>query len=389
MNALRVAMAEDVFAEEKKTRTSRMKTRLYFVRLTVNLVVLAVLAGCGFLIYEIATLKISNDDPFLALLIEFLPSITITALNFIVPKVFKLLAGWEHLSATFEIKMTLFRTVLLRLASLLILIITLLASQSNKSNQSKKSEDEPAVGRCWETAIGQEFYQLCIFDAAVTISLALLVKLPIALIFQQCTLSKSSPFVSLAHPEFDLASSTLNLIYGQAICWMGLIYSPLLSVVTAVKFFISYYVQYFSLIVYTASPSRLYGGSSSSALFMNVLLITLITCVLPLGYHITFIEPSDYCGPYRGTSTVWTTISKELEKLGPGMELLNFLGSAGFLVPFIMVLLGLLYYYWAKSNAQRDLAAALREQLVLEGQDKQFLISQLVVPPKKTRGNMK
>lgn len=71
------------------------------------------------------------------------------------------------------------------------------------------------------------------------------------------------------------------------------------------------------------------------------------------------------------------------------MELLNFLGSAGFLVPFIMVLLGLLYYYWAKSNAQRDLAAALREQLVLEGQDKQFLISQLVVPPKKTRGNMK
>ena len=49
------------------------------------------------------------NQAFLLLLVQFLPSLTITALNFIVPLVFQKMVLAEGYSPTMEIKITIFR----------------------------------------------------------------------------------------------------------------------------------------------------------------------------------------------------------------------------------------------------------------------------------------
>lgn len=54
-----------------------------------------------------------------------------------------------------------------------------------------------------------------------------------------------------------------------------------------------------------------------------------------------------------------------------------FLGTAGFAVPAIIILILAGYYYYAVAAANKHMVALLKNQLVLEGHDKQFLLSRL------------
>lgn len=56
---------------------------------------------------------------------------------------------------------------------------------------------------------------------------------------------------------------------------------------------------------------------------------------------------------------------------------LLFLGTAGFAVPAIIILILAGYYYYAVAAANKHMVALLKNQLVLEGHDKQFLLSRL------------
>lgn len=210
--------------------------------------------------------------------------------------------------------MTLIRTVLLRLASLLFLVLTLYSSLRNAESESPcYSKALHVHAMCWESYVGQQIFRLCIFDAAITVTMTVFVELPLALIFRR-SVSPSSRLNFIAHPEFNLVANTLNLVYSQSICWLGMFYCPLLPLCTAIKCIIVFYTKYLSLAVYSSPPSRLYGASSSSSLFMNVLLVSFISCVLPVGYHVTSLRPSSSCGPFRGYQTVWSAVSNEVHK---------------------------------------------------------------------------
>lgn len=164
-----------------------------------------------------------------------------------------------------------------------------------------------------ETYVGQQLYRLCIFDLFITIVNTFFVELPLALILKRAV-SSTSRLNCIAHPEFNLVGNTLNMAYSQSICWLGMFYCPVLPIITAVKCIIVFYVKYLSLLLYSCPPSRVYGASSSTSLFMNVLLLSFISCVLPLGYHVTSMEPSLSCGPFRGLITVWSAISTEVNR---------------------------------------------------------------------------
>jgi hypothetical protein len=162
-----------------------------------------------------------------------------------------------------------------------------------------------------ETYVGQQLYRLCIFDVFVTIFITLLIEFPLSLIFRRSVLP-TSRWNCIANPEFNLVGSTLDMVYSQSICWLGMFYCPVLPIITTVKCVIVFYVKYFSLLIYSCPPSRVYGASSSTSLFMNVLLVSFISCVLPLGYHVTSLQPSVSCGPFRGFDTVWSAVSSEV-----------------------------------------------------------------------------
>lgn len=138
----------------------------------------------------------------------------------------------------------------------------------------------------------------------------LLIELPLAVSSRR--MSQKPFFARMAHPEFNLVGNTLDLVYSQSICWLGMFYSPILPIMTVIKCLIVFYIKYLSLLLYSSPPSRLYGASSSTSLFMNVLLLSFITCVLPLGYHVSSLTPSRSCGAYRGFATVWSAIGTEV-----------------------------------------------------------------------------
>jgi hypothetical protein len=64
-------------------------------------------------------------------------------------------------------------------------------------------------------------------------------------------------------------------------------------------------------------------------------------------------------------------------------NILFFFGSAGFFVHDIFILLVALYYYHSKAVANRAVVESLTSQLILEAEDKQFLITRLTAVGKQ------
>lgn len=75
---------------------------------------------------------------------------------------------------------------------------------------------------------------------------------------------------------------------------------------------------------------------------------------------------------------MWTTVFTAFSKLPDWIKnFAFFLGTAGFTLPTIVILLLALYYFNAVTAANRQMVLVLRRQLVLEGHDKQFLLNRL------------
>ncbi len=68
-----------------------------------------------------------------------------------------------------------------------------------------------------------------------------------------------------------------------------------------------------------------------------------------------------------------------LPENGTFRKILSFFGSAGFYVPAILLLLAALYYFRSKSVAQEAISESLAQQLILESEDKEFLLSRLAI----------
>jgi hypothetical protein len=100
--------------------------------------------------------------------------------------------------------------------------------------------------------------------------------------------------------------------------------------------------------------------------------------VLPVAFAIAEIAPSKSCGPFQGLPTTWSVVVDSFEQLPVWIQsILFFFGTAGFAVPVFIVLVLCLYYFYAVSAANKQMVMVLKNQLVLEGHDKQFLLNRL------------
>jgi transmembrane channel-like protein len=129
---------------------------------------------------------------------------------------------------------------------------------------------------------------------------------------------------------------------------------------------------------YNVFKFQVYRTSRSNYMFMAVLLISFVSAAIAVGYSLAEVVPSRSCGPFKGDAPVWTTVFTAFSKLPEWIKnFALFLGTAGFTLPTIVILLLALYYYNAVTAANRQMVLVLRRQLVLEGHDKQFLLSRL------------
>ncbi|XP_050394549.1 transmembrane channel-like protein 7 isoform X3 [Patella vulgata] len=377
-------------------RSAREKCRLYTIRFFINIFVVVVLGACLYLIYwtsdKLLDLQKQNlDDDVLRLIVEFLPSLTITFLNVVIPLMFSKIVLPEDYSPVFELKITLFRTVLLRLASLGVLVFSLYyqllstdearCTESCCGNQQWTLTDSDGSIKCWETYIGQQFYKLALLDFAVVLIVTFLYEFPRTLIY---TKYKDKKIIELiGEQEFDLPKNVLDIVYSQTLCWLGMFFCPLIPLITMLKCFIVFYVKKLSLIKNCVPTKRPYKASRSNSFFMTVLLISFILAAVPLGYMLGNIPPSQSCGPFRVYSKrsdyyMFDVIRDEIATWPPIAEtIFSFMGTVGFFIPAMILLCLVMYGYWAAAQGYQKKQELLKDQLKLEGKDRQYLLARV------------
>ncbi|XP_055592810.1 transmembrane channel-like protein 7 [Uranotaenia lowii] len=348
---------------------------------------------------ETSEITITLTDRLLVMFYEFLPYIAIVCMNLVVPLFFNYLVQFEKYSPIFVVKITLFRTVFLRLSSLAVLLsrfyflvkpkihpmsttnnstetfFTNFTLESNSTDSNQCHDAERGTPQCWETFVGQQFYKLFIVDFVTHFLVTFFVNFPRAMIARHSS-SRIAKFIG--EQEFELSKHVLDVIYSQTLCWLGTFYTPFLPAIAAILFFFMFYIKKFACLVNSNPSTILYRASRSNSLFMSTLLISFAVAIIPVVYAWAEIIPSRSCGPFRGLHSVWDRAINAFMKLPQFFQaFIFFFGTASFAIPCFVVLTFFIYYYYAVSAANRHMVSVLKHQLVLEGHDKQFLLSRL------------
>ncbi|XP_012530672.2 transmembrane channel-like protein 7 [Monomorium pharaonis] len=375
-NEMKAFLESERLEEERRNRTPEEETKLFFIRLFVNLIILTVLGGCGLFVYYIidfsfAQLSAHDYDIFY----EFLPYICIIVLNVAVPFLFRYLIALEHYNPSYVVEVTLYRTMFFRFASLAVLLTSLYNLVADKIPANECTNTKNNQPLCWESFVGQQLFKLYHTDMLMQFFMAFFINFPRSLIARH-TQNKVLRFVG--EQEFDLPKHALDIFYSQTICWLGCFFAPLLFMFAVFGTFILFYIKKFACLMNSTPSNKIYRASRSYCLFMFNLLICFILAMIPVGYSIAEIMPSKSCGPFRGLESVWSLLTMTFSQFPNWLQsALSFLCTAGFGIPAFVILSLLLYYYYVMWLANKHMVTVLKNQLVLEGHDKQFLLNRL------------
>ncbi|BFZ02571.1 hypothetical protein BsWGS_05610 [Bradybaena similaris] len=345
-NEIKANLDEVELKRQREKRTSKDKAKLYLKRILINVVVIVLLGGSFYAIYVATEYLLEKEkenlNGVLQLLISYLPSMVISALNIIVPEIFLALSNVEEYSQSFATHITIVRAVFLRLASVWVLIVSLyyrLLDETNKVPFVCSEERNPnatsccgntlwALGKepvkCWENYVGKEFYKLGIFDFISVTLVIIFIKIPRSIIYQHLQ-NKVSIIAKIGKAKFDLPLEVLDVVYSQTVCWMGMFFTPLLPAITFVKVLCFFFIKKFELKV-TESPRKSYRASRSYSFFQTVLLVSFIVISCLLGYMIGKLA---------------------------------------------------IYYYWAVAVGYKKMEDLLKQQLKSEAHDKQYLLARV------------
>uniref|UniRef100_UPI00358F9146 transmembrane channel-like protein 7 n=1 Tax=Myxine glutinosa TaxID=7769 RepID=UPI00358F9146 len=358
-------------------RTDMENFKLFALRVTLNVLVLALL-GAALAAIAVATIsapKLNNLAPksgFRFLLIQYLPSIIISTANFIMPHLFSLIATFEDYGPNTGIWILLMRLIVLRLASLSVLLISLWAQISLCNDKSCGScgynhESFP----CWETIVGQELYKLTIFDFLTTFALIVCVEFPRKLIVTYC------PW-KLVHrwgeQQLNVATNVLDVVYGQTICWAAIFFTPLMPVIVCIKYILIFYLKKVSLMENFRPFAHSNHIIGSDFFFSLVLLLGLGVAAVPVVTTMGWMIPSKACGPFRGLTSTLALVDALLTRSPSWLQKsMSFAFSQIIAVPLFLLSCLLLSGLLAKLNAQRHVVKLLKEELAAATKEKQFL----------------
>ncbi|XP_050394556.1 transmembrane channel-like protein 7 [Patella vulgata] len=382
-----------------KQRNDKMKScgsrcGLYMIRILVNIFVLICLAGAACSIYYTSVFSsewtakntvANGTDQILVFIVEFLPSIVITVLNAVLPLVFELVIQLEHYTQEFVIKLSLIRTVFLKLSSLIILVVSIYQGviSCEPKDVCRSTIDTCPNVTCWETYVGQELYKLVIIDFVVIIGKVFIVEFPRRLLANKC----SWRFIKWLGPaEFEIPVNVLDLVYGQSICWLGFYFAPLFPAIYVIKLTVIFYTKMLSALYACAPPNRPYRAARTNSFFMIVLILAFFMCCFPVIYSIANVQPSHGCGPFRGTFFPYTVIPDSIATLPNGaQQAYNILTSPAVTASFIIILLLLLYFCSNMRVAHQKRNKILRQKFETESRDRQYILNQLKQETGKNR----
>ncbi|XP_048652611.1 transmembrane channel-like protein 6 [Marmota marmota marmota] len=295
--------------------------------------------------------------------------LVVSLLNLGASYLFRGLAALErHESPGLEVYVSICRNLILKMAILGILCYHWLGRRV-----------AALQGQCWEDFVGQELYRFMVMDFLFALLDTLFGELVWRLISERKLKRRRKP-------EFDIARNVLDLIYGQTLTWLGVLFAPLLPAVQVLRLLLLFLVKKASLMANCQAPRRPWLASHMSTVFLTLLCFpSFLGAAIFLCYAVWQVKPSSTCGPFRTLDTmyeagrVWV---RHLESAGPRASWVPWLHrylveSTFFLFLASALLLAIIYFNIQVVKGQRKVISLLKEQIRNEGEDKIFLINRL------------
>ncbi|EDM06725.1 rCG32673, isoform CRA_a [Rattus norvegicus] len=295
--------------------------------------------------------------------------LVVSVLNLVASYLFRGLAALErHDSPVLEVYMAICRNLILKMAVLGVLCYHWLG------RRVAALQDQ-----CWEDFVGQELYRFMVVDFIFVLLDSLFGELVWRLISEKKLKTGQKP-------EFDIARNVLDLIYGQTLTWLGVLFSPLLPAVQILRLLLLFYIKKTSLIANCQAPGRPWLASHMTTVFLTLLCFpSFLGAAVFLCYAVWQVRPSSTCGPFRTLNTMYeagTVWVRRLEHAGSGASWLPWLHhflveNTFFLFLVSALLLAVIYLNIQVVKGQRKVICLLKEQIRNEGEDKIFLINKL------------
>ncbi|XP_033895104.2 transmembrane channel-like protein 7 isoform X2 [Acipenser ruthenus] len=343
-NDLKMDLEEEKYHQRVSNRTVKQRALLCLIRVVLNLIVLTLLAGAFFLIYQATQVSQSyQQEPYnfsvtFSFLIEYLPSISITLINFLLPQVFRRLVKFEDYLLTTQINLTLVRCVFLKLSSLGMFLFSLyqqIFCSGNLENTKCKACGYNRDYQCWETKVGQEMYKLLLFDFLASIGTTFLLDYPRKVLVEKCSW-RLVQFIG--KDRFLVPVNVLNIVYSQTLTWTGLFYCPLLPLLNSAMLFLTFYIKKFSLYNNCQPAKGMFRSSSSSVFFQCVLLLGLFLALVSVGVSISMSRCSQVCGPFQQYNLSFKVVAAYIKSLpGVAQTALYYILSEAFAIPLIIL----------------------------------------------------
>lgn len=223
---------------------------------------------------------------------------------------------------------------------------------------------------CWETSLSQEMYRLTLYDFLLSLLIHAISLIHHLLYkFNYCKMSPNY--------EFDVASNTLDLIYSQSLFWMGFFFTPLLSLIVTIRMFLTFYLKKYHVLKLCKPSTKAWRASQTQTWFLTLTFLTLLATGGTLLF-ILFRIPATKCGPFADNEYFYQVILSQFEKSRfIPFKLLGYLMKPGVIFLIIIALCARLYYVREKANAQRNMVKMLRNMLIWESKDKEFLLKNI------------
>lgn len=283
---------------------------------------------------------------------------------------------FEDWGPKFELGLNLLRRIFVKLPSIAVLMI-LLYKDLNDRIQDDQSLSLHCK-QCWENEIAAQMYMLVWVDFFVVLLITLGLETLRNLLYKRC-----SCFQRIGMTQFDISGNVIDLAYAQCLILIGTFFSPILPFIGVLKMIVFFYIKKVSLFYNTRLPDKPFHGAKLSSIFTLLLLFTFFISIGLVGWGVTRV-PTSYCGPFKNTECseskfiideLTVVVSRWPEWIH---KILRFMRTAAFLLPCLILVLSLVFYYRSMANEHRRVISTLKDHLVLEGKHQQILLSQLV-----------
>lgn len=309
-------------------------------------------------------------------------TITVFAIIKVLQIIFIRFAALEYYkSKRTEVNITLIRLILIRLASLFtvttILFTTSQAIDSNNgtvnewinsfsyaNNLTVDADCESAT--CWEEYFGKEFYSLAVTYIAITLVVELLLntsrhfinkyKMGIRSFLGLRRFGKTADILFMlvtGRPTFQVIKHILDLIYFQALIFLGFFFCPVLPLFAFLAYPILFYLKFMACKYFKdMSASSISDDVTRNNLFYTYLLITTyLVSMSAVLFALLRFEPSYSCGPFTNYESFlqplheWVVSTSVLDTLSVVLTHPLFL----YLIIYILILLITAMYFFLRS----------------------------------------